>query len=383
MLRALVLVAVLGGSARADFGEQLEGELGPPDAVFIASPPPELTRDIPLGRVEQRVAMFDAAIVRATHPHVRAQLLLMRADLWAARGIAERVASLESIEFSHDIAASKAIKRAVADYDKLYRAPVAGWRHMDRALAHYGFLLSFDRRPLALEVMDRLVDEFPASPFAPYAHVVLGDARSGTAALVHYDAVTAPPKVRLYALYRASWILLDRDPALAFAKLSEAIAIEPTGMLAWQLRRRAVRAFSKFGAPADAHAAFARTEPERALEMLDDLAGRWNDAGQTAKALATFSELVRRAPGDPRACGWQAAATAIVFKLNDNALYFRHAERLVRIFERERVVRDDPDCETAVTEFTLGVAGDASTNKALARQLYDLVLHALPDRRVR
>jgi len=383
VLRAVVLVAVLAGSARADFGEQLGGELGPPDAVFLASPPPELTRQLPLEVIQRRAAMFDAALGKAKHPHVRAQLLLMRADLWAAHGIAERIASLESIEFRHDLAASRAIKAAIADYDQLYRAPVPGWRNMDRALAHYGFLLSFDRRPPSLDVMQRLVDDFPKSPFAAYAHAVLGDAKIGTAALEHYDAVSAPPAVRVYALYRAGWILMDRDAKRAFAKLSEALAIDRRGVIAWELRRGVAKAFARFGAPADAYAAFAWSDPDRALDMLDDLAGRWNDEGHPDQALAAFSELVRRAPDDPRACDWQAAALAIVFKRKDNALYFTHAERLVRIFERVRVVRDDPDCEAIVREFTIGVSRDPATNKALARQLYDLVLHAIPDRAVR
>lgn len=381
---AVILVAVLvAGTARADFGEQLTGELGPPDAAFIAAPPSELTRDIPLDRMQDRIAMFDAALAKAQHPHVRAQLLLMRADLWAAHAIKERVTSLESVDLSHDIAASKSLKRAIADYDQIYRTPVAGWRGMDRALAHYGFLLSFDRRPPSLAVMQRLVDEYPASPYAAYAHIILGDATIGSEALAHYDAVKAPARVRVYALYRMGWILLDRDVKRAFAVLSEALALDDESLIAWELRRGVVKAFSRYGAPADAFAAFARSDPESTLDMLHELANRWNGEGRTKDALATFSELVRRAPDDRRACEWQAAAVAIVYHLKDNALYFTHAERLVRIFERTQAVREDEDCEFAVKEFTVGVSRDPGTNKALARQLYDLVLHALPDRAVR
>ena len=380
---ALILVAVVGGTARADFGEQLDGELGPPDVAFIASPPSELSRDIPIERMEQRVAMFDAALAKATHPHVRAQLLLMRADLWAARAITARIASLAALDLSHDIAAAKAIKRAIADYDQLYRAPVAGWRGMDRALAHYGFLLSFDRRPPSLAVMQRLVDDYPASPYAAYAHVILGDATIGAGALAHFAAVTGPPRVRVYALYRTGSILLDRDAKRALAAFLEALVLDDESIIAWELRRGAVKAFSRFGAPADAFAAFARGDPEHTLDMLHELASRWNNEGRTKDALATFSELVRRAPDDPRACDWQAAAVAIVYHLKDNTLYFTHVQRLVRIFERAKAVREDEDCEVAVKEFTVGVSRDPGTNKALARQLYDLVLHALPDRGVR
>jgi tetratricopeptide (TPR) repeat protein len=190
--------------------------------------------------------------------------------------------------------------------------------------------------------------------------------------------------VRVYALYRAGWILMDRDPKRAFAKLSEALVIDPRGIIAWELRRGVAKAFARFGAPADAYAAFEKSEPDRALDMLDDLANRWNaDDTHPDQALATFSELVRRAPDDPRACGWQSAALSIVFKRKNDALYYAHAERLVRIFERARRLRADDDCEAIVREFTVGVSRDPATSKALARQLYDLVLHALPDRRMR
>jgi len=270
-------------------------------------------------------------------------------------------------------------------------SPLAGWGNLDGALARYAFLLEVTHRPENLRIYRRLVTEFPHSPHALRAHLVLGEAdrvaKRMTAAYAHFAEAAQPqhPRtIRAYAMYRLGWIELeDRGQgAYAFRLFMHSIAIEPTGLLALELRHGITKSFALFGNPAEAFSTFARVQPDDALEMANELAERLRENHRAVDAVGVLDELVRRAPGDIRACTWQAEATRGALALGDDMLFFRQAERLTQIFERIRHLAVKPDlieeCEAAVVTYTLDAA--QTKNTALQRALRDLFVRAFPER---
>jgi tetratricopeptide (TPR) repeat protein len=390
VLRTLVLVAVMGGVARADFGEQIEGDLfaPPADVAFIIGPPAELIRPLTAAQIEDRSTRFARALERSPHPFVKAQLYLARAEVWGARAVALKRAALMSLDDAHDVELGRALGRAIADYRELYKLKLAGWPSLDRALVSFAYVLGLaDQHLEASFLYERVFTEFGDSEHTIRARLALADAALAAKlvpqASQHYEAVATSPyagsPLRHYALYKAGWLALDErgDARRAYALFGAALELDGDSLLAWELRRGVAKAFALFGAPADAYAAFAQIAPEHALEMLVDLAERWSANARHAETLAVYSELVRRAPRDARACTWQVAATTAASRTKDDVLYVAHLERLVHMFTRMRHQSDDA-CAEAVSEFTSAFA--RTVDRALYRRLYDLFLRAFPDR---
>lgn len=389
VLRTLVLIAVLHGTASADSDVQVMGELAPPEVEYIVGPPPEIATALDDAAIDERSAKFEVAIERTSHPLARANLLLARADLWAAHALKLRARALVTLDAGDDIVAATALGRALGDYELIAKAPLTGWPNFGGALARYAFLLGFAHMPEALRVYRRIVDDLPTSPHAVRAHLALGEAartaRQIETARLHFAAVALPnnpPKERAFALYRLGWIELEEhgQAERAFGLYTQALALDTSDLLASELRQGLTKAYSLFGNVADAYATFARqSSPAHALEMLDELERLLRINRRSIEAIRVLGELARRAPDDPRACDWQGDAVSYALELRDELLFLTEVERLARLFVRIRHHAIDAKLIEQCEGFVVVFARGKRDNKALQRRLEDLLIRTVPE----
>lgn len=410
MRHVLVVLLVLSATARAQthFGELIEGELAP-DVSLFEGPPPELARTIAPAHAAARLAMFERALHATTHPLARANLELARADLLAALGLANQLSTALELR----IIGGEQLARATTIYAGLVCDPrdragftcgraarLAGWRGLPGALDRFAYVLAFGRHLTddAQVVYRRVVTDHPRSPYATRAYLAIGDhaldrGKPARALEAYATVLRAPrlaPPLRAYTLFRRGLaeLALDRGRA-AFATFAATLARAPAPILASAVRDELARAYATFGAPATAYAALARVAPDHALALADAVALRWQEHRRSGDARALTGELLRRAPGDPRTCAWQARLAELASDLGDRAGMLAATERLVEVLGRARAVLADDAlaaCTRATRELTLGHARHLVAtgfafpdDDVLADRLYALFVRAFPD----
>ncbi len=435
MVLAAMLAIVPASVARADRvvptrfeieDVQIEGEL--PEPELVPAVPPELAVSRSMATIEERSAMFAAALRTTKHPRARANLVLATADLWAAYALdlrhqaflleigdptAHRIRAEEiereiaavqqgrPVPRPHAVGLKDALSRAIEAYGTLYDDPaLRDWPNIDGALARYARVLAAaDHAWDAANVYERLLRDHPRSPHRWHALVAIADndrvLMRVDEALAGYRAVanapTAPAAERAYAMYRVAAMQVDAaDPDQAFASFARAIALDPRGILSREAQRGLVSTFASYGTADHAYAEFARVAPDHAIELVDALAVRYAQNGQRDAAIAVNRELLRRLPNDPRMCTWQERIVRATDDPFDVQARLVETERMVAVLDRARALAlaTTSQCEDAVTTFTIGDAAHLEREARLSRRrdlahvvdrLYELFLRALPD----
>jgi hypothetical protein len=375
----LVLVVVLSAVAEADRLRDDE-----PLAAFQLPPPEELASHLDRDAVIARSTMFEHAMLATLHPRARANLQLALGDLWTSYALYEDARFEATQDLDRHIAAEVALDRAKIHYSQLARdKTLLGWPNLEPALAHYAYVLRRKHEP-ATAPLERLLAEVPASHYAPYAHLAIGDEAlwkyAPTAALQHYAAaaeIEFPD--RAHALFKQAWIelLTKNHPSEAYALLQRAATASGHEHVADVVRNALVLAFVKADPPDDAFETFARAFPDHAIDMLDGVATEWQHRDDYVRSIAARRELLRRAPGDPRACEWEAAVARLSHAVDDRVGMLASIERLV---QRATTARD-PECEAEAAQITLAnarVFAERTGDPVLAGRLYDLFLRAFP-----
>jgi tetratricopeptide (TPR) repeat protein len=188
---------------------------------------------------------------------------------------------------------------------------------MDVALFYYAYTLQHGRYlGPARAAYDKLLENYPASKFVPEAHFAFADyffeAGQLADAEARYRKVLEFPRspVFWHATYKLGWIQLNQQKhqqALeTFFEVAQGVRSDPKQEVLYRAARKDfVRAYAEVGKSDKAFVAFQRVDAKKAPDMLEILADLYFDQGKSVPAMATYAELMRRAPTSKQVCAWQ------------------------------------------------------------------------------
>ncbi|HOX47188.1 MAG TPA: tetratricopeptide repeat protein [Myxococcota bacterium] len=247
----------------------------------------------------------------------RAVLLLRLAELdvqeadGCARAASETAAGTEGRAHLEGLE-HKLRQAAVEAYQRLRRDTPDHARADEALFGLAGQLEALGDREAALKVHQELIARYPASRFLPHAYLAFAEHYFERADLEHaslaYRKVLDLPHndLRTYARYKLAWCsynLGDLPAALeGFAAVCQESLANPArgSSLAQEALKDWLRTLASLS-PADvALAAIQRLAPEQAVELLDRLAGLYQDLGQledSRRALEHRAALCAARPG--------------------------------------------------------------------------------------
>src|SRR5712692_8659804 len=227
----------------------------------------------------------------------------------------------------------------------------------------------------ALVAYRRLVDKYKKSKFYPDALLAFGEYYFNSSkgkrdllekALSYYKQAASSPENQAYgfALYKQGWCpfnLADYQKAMdlfkavvLYGEYAGDSAIEKDagksgkGTLVKETRNDLVRAYARYGTPADAKAEFAKvaSKPDDRFLMLKQLSNLYYEDGKDREAALTFNSLIRDRPLSPEAPGFQGKIVDCVLRAGNKKMTVEQVRRLVKIMEdveKASVVKDDKD----------------------------------------
>lgn len=329
------------------------------------------------------------------------RLLRLKGQELAIAGASARAAALAEQAY-------RKLARAVATYKALAdHAAFRNYARLDQALFYYGYMLrTAQKHDEARAIYDRLIKDHPRSRYVPEAHLVFADyffeRGELPEAAERYRMVLRFPGSPAYgyAMYRTGWIALhQRRPQEAlerFYEVAQATRRDPRRELLHRAAKQDyVRAYAEVGRPGLAYHAFARVDGASALDLQQQLAERYLEQGQSAKAIVTFQDLMKRAPAHRSVCRWQHGVAQATLSLPGatNADRVTEIERLVRVHAALAAGEARPRAEAdACRDDAAAMAGDharafhaehAKTKDpatlAHADRLYRIYLGGFPD----
>ena len=237
----------------------------------------------------------------------------------------------------------KAVKtyKALSDNDAFRNYP-----KMDMALFYYGFTLQSGKyMKEARSVYDKLLKNYPNSKYVPEAHLAFADYFFEIGQLDdandRYKMVLKFPRSSAYwyAMYKMGWIHLNKqrfqDALETFFQVAQATRNDPKQeVLNRASKKDFVRAYAEVGKADKAYVTFQRVDSKYAFDMLEILADLYLSQGKSDKAIATYQDLMRRAPTHKNVCLWQynIAHAELSMVGAQNADKVKEIENLVRLW---------------------------------------------------
>jgi tetratricopeptide (TPR) repeat protein len=214
----------------------------------------------------------------------------------------------------------------------------------------------------ALVAYRRLVDKYKKSKYYPDALLAFGEYYFNTSkgkrdmlekALSYYKQAAAFPENQLYgfALYKQGWCyfnLADYQKAMdmfkavvLYGEYAGASAVERDAgksgknTLVREARNDFVRAYARFGSPADARAEFGKvaSKPDDRFLMLKQLANLYYEDGKNREAALTYNTLIRERPLSPEAPGFQGKIVDCVLRAGNKRMTVEQVRKLVKIMD--------------------------------------------------
>jgi len=227
----------------------------------------------------------------------------------------------------------------------------------------------------ALVAYRRLIDHFKKSKFLPDALLAFGEYYFNTSkgkkdmiekALDYYKQAASFPENQLYgfALYKQGWCYfnlgnypkaMDMFKAVVlYGEYAGAAALEKDAgksgknTLIREARNDFVRAYARFGSPADARAEFGKvaSKPDDRFLMMKQLANLYYEDGKDREAALTFNSLIRERPLSPEAPGFQGKIVDCVLRAGNKKMTVEQVRRLVKLMqdvEKANVAKDEKD----------------------------------------
>jgi tetratricopeptide (TPR) repeat protein len=237
----------------------------------------------------------------------------------------------------------KAVKtyKALTDNEAFRNYP-----KMDMALFYYGFTLQSGKyMKEARSVYDKLLKNYPSSKYVPEAHLAFADYFFEIGQLDdandRYKMVLKFPKSSAYwyAMYKMGWIHLNKqrfqDALETFFQVAQATRNDPKQeVLNRASKKDFVRAYAEVGKADKAYVTFQRVDAKYAFDMLEILADLYLSQGKSDRAIATYQELMRRAPTNKNVCLWQynVAHAELSMPGAQNSDKVKEIENLVRLW---------------------------------------------------
>src|SRR5690606_19052143 len=241
------------------------------------------------------------------------------------------------------------------DHYKQVIATHPEYERMDEVLFFLGYTLwEADQKEEALGAYRTLLTRFPNSKFAPDAYIAFGewyfDNSEGKpdmlrSALEAYTKAASYTEARVYgyAIYKQGWCLYnltdyagaaDKFKATVYyGEVTTTVGGDDKMALVREARKDYVLAYSRFGDPAQARAAFHQVGgDEHVRTMLKQLAGIYYDDGKDKEAVLIYRELIRDQPLSPEAPFFQSRIVDSVMRVGNKRLTVEQARILVDIF---------------------------------------------------
>ncbi len=250
--------------------------------------------------------------------------------------------------------AKEGLLKAVDAYKKLAANDAfKDYSNMDKALFKFGYMLQSGRyMKEARSVYQRLIKEYPDSPYIPDAKVAFGDyyfEMAGTEpdkfkehlenAEEEYKAVLQFPKsgVYTYAMYKIGWVYLNlaqhTDAFEVFFKVAELTkGDKKKETLNRASKRDLVRAYAEMGKADMAYKTFQRVDKKYAFDMLQILGDLYLDKGKGEKAIYTFRELMKLDGKHKNVCLWQYNIAHAMLTDGTNKQKVDEIENLVNLY---------------------------------------------------
>jgi TolA-binding protein len=291
----------------------------------------------------------------------------------------------------------KAVKtfKGLTDNDAFRNYP-----KLDVALFYYAYTLQGGKyMKEARQVYDKLLKNYPHSKYVPEAHLAFADyyyeAGQLADAEVRYKQVLKFPHspVYAYALYKLAWIhaQLARHPE-AIETFYQVVSVTRRDAKHASLHRAAkadfARAYAGAGTLDRAPDAVQKLDKSAAFELTELLADLAREAGDSERAVNAYRDLLARAPGDARGCGWQyrIAHATLSIPTATHALKLKEIDALMRSFRDSKQADDDCRANAAAMTGELAAAYHAEWSKTqnadtlgYAEQLYAMHVAAFPD----
>jgi hypothetical protein len=306
-------------------------------------------------------------------------------------------------------ATAKAAKDSLVLAIEVYRALVddkrfANYANLPKALFFYGYMLGAGGyREAMRDAYDRLLREYPQSPYVPEAHLAFADyhfeAKQLADAESRYRRVLQFPKAQpyWYAKYKLGWVQLDlgsfqdaletfHDVVAGTAKLADRKALHRAA------KNDLVRAYAEVGNVHRARDYFKKLDADGWLALDALLADLLREHGKTEKAIYVYRDLIGAAPRDRDVCLWQHHVTNAMLAAGDNAKKIDEIERLVKLYAALAAKRALPaeelaECRDLAKDMATDLARawhqewvktkDVATY-ALAARAYDAYLRVFP-----
>lgn len=259
-------------------------------------------------------------------------------------------------------------------------ATYAQYERMDEVLFFLGHnLWEAGQEEEALGAYRTLLKRFPNSNFAPDAYIAFGEWHFNNSegeremlklALEAYEKAASYTEARVYgyAIYKQGWCLYnltdyadaaDKFKATVFyGEVTTEVGGENKMALVREARKDFVLAYSRFGDPTRARAAFTEVGgDENWRTMLKQLAGLYYDDGKDKEAVRIYRELIRDQPLSPEAPFFQSRIVDSVMRVGNKRLTAEQARRLVEIFLE---VREEGVVQTRADEIAMERAEELS-----------------------
>src|SRR5215468_107806 len=267
------------------------------------------------------------------------------------------------------------VKLAIEQYSQIVQK-YKDYERTDEVLYFLGQnLMEAGEERKALVAYRRLVDKYQKSRFYPDALLAFGEYYFNTSkakrdllekALSYYKQAASFPENQVYAfaLYKQGWCyfnLADYQRAMdmfkavvLYGEYAGANAVERDAgksgknTLVKEARNDFVRAYARFGSPADARAEFGKvaSKPDDRFLMLKQLANLYYEDGKNREAALTFNSLIRERPLSPEAPGFQGKIVDCVLRAGNKKMTVDQVRRLVKLMqdvEKANVAKDDND----------------------------------------
>ncbi len=263
--------------------------------------------------------------------------------------------------------AKEGLLKAVDAYKKLAANDAfKDYSNMDKALFKFGYMLQNGRyMKEARSVYQRLIKEYPDSPYIPDAKVAFGDYYFEMAATEpdkfkehlenaeeEYKAVLQFPKsnVYTYAMYKMGWVYVNlgkhTEAFEVFFKVADLTkGDEKKKSLNKAAKKDLVRAYAEMGKAEMAYKTFQRVDKKYAFDMLQILGDIYLDGGKGNKAIYTFRELMSLDKKHKNVCLWQYNIAHAMLTEGSNKEKVEEIENLVNLYGALRDAKTLPDSE--------------------------------------
>jgi tetratricopeptide (TPR) repeat protein len=197
--------------------------------------------------------------------------------------------------------------------------------------------------PESRAVFEKLLKNYPNSPYVPEAHLAFADYHFEQNQLAdaesRYKRVLQFPKssVFWYAMYKMGWVYLNlgrhADALEVFNKVATSTNKDKSKeILNKASKKDIVRAYSEVGDVQDAYKYFRKVDESFSFDMYGLLGDFYLDQGKGARAIYVYRDLMKISPKHKNVCLWQYNVANSMLVAGNNAQKVEEIENLVKLY---------------------------------------------------